>query len=104
MAEMRCRISRISSMTGSGIAGFMIGSEKFQGCDECWNEKTKQRVDPANVSELVGVGNMLTIPSDQKVAFVKRRDGQVQRIARWIGWHDLVANVSVNDLRDFIVD
>jgi len=75
----------------------MISSQEFQWCHECWNEQSKQRIDPANVAEFVPVGNMLTIPSDQKITFVERCDGQMQRIARRIGWHDFVPNAGLDD-------
>jgi len=61
-------------------------------------------VDAANLPEFVRVRKMSAVPGHQKIAFAKRRNGQMQRIARGIGGHDFVLNVNVHDFGDFILD
>ena len=53
---------------------------------------------PADVSELIGVGKVPTIPGYQKVALVIRGKGQVQRITTRISRHQFVPDIPLDDL------
>ena len=55
-----------------------------------------------NMPELVGIGKVATVPSDQEIAGMVRGDGQVQRIAQRVARHDVVLDVELDDLLDVL--
>src|SRR5436309_157691 len=96
---MRCRTSRISSITGSLGFGFITSSKQFQGRYQRGYEEPEHRIDAANVPDLIRVRQMPTIPRYQEVALVVRRQGQVHRITGGVRGHDPVPDVSLSSLR-----
>lgn len=52
------------------------------------------------MGKLVGAGEVLAVPGDQKVAPVLGHKRKVQRVAHRIGRHEMVLDVRLNDLEN----
>lgn len=91
-------------MIGSLWFCFIAPSKEFQGGHQCWYKETEHGIHPADMSELVGVGKVPTIPGYQKVALVIRGKGQVQRITTRISRHQFVPDIPLDDLNNGQLD
>jgi hypothetical protein len=83
------------------MAGSVIAcSQELEGRDERRVVKSENRVDPSNVAKLVGIGEVLAVPSDEEIAPMIRGQRQVQRISERISWHHVVLDVGLNDFEN----
>nr|VFJ64651.1 MAG: hypothetical protein BECKFW1821B_GA0114236_10966 [Candidatus Kentron sp. FW] len=50
------------------------------------------------MTKFVSIRQVATVPGYQKITFVKRRNGKMERISRRIVWHDTMRDVSRYDI------
>jgi len=78
------RAFRILSIVGSS---FIRGSsEEFEWCNQQRDVQAKHRVHAPNVSELVCIRQMITVPGQKKIALVKRGVRERQSITVIFAW------------------
>lgn len=80
------------------IGGLFV--QEFQGRHENRIADSQVSVDTVDVSKLVGVRQVPTVPCDEKVTTVEGGGCEVESISLRIRRHDMVADVGVNDLGD----
>lgn len=83
------------------IGGLLL--KEFQRGHENRIPYSKNSVHPTDMPEFVGICQMPTIPSDEKITPVKRCRSQMQGISLRVVRHHTVGNIGVNDLSNGFV-
>ena len=82
----------------------LFTSQQFEWRDQVRNMKPEEGVYPTNMSEFVGVCEVLAVPREQVVELVEGGQGQVQGISERIVGHDLMFDIDLNSLRDLVLN
>lgn len=94
--DISLRTRRISWMLF--IGGLFV--QEFQGSHENRISNSQAGVDTLDVSKLVGIRQVPTVPRDEKVTPVEGSCCEVESISLRIRRHDMVVDIGVNDVGD----
>src|SRR5436305_5660990 len=81
-----------------GSFSFIFFSKQLQGSDEGRDEETQQGIHTPNMPKLIGVCKMATVPGQQEIALVVRRQGQVKRVTNGIIGHHMILYIDLNNI------